>query len=130
MAAMAAARALTVNQYLERRNRYDGLCANMEVAPEYDRTTAASRYTEVPLFPSGRPAIAEEATHNEWPELLPHVATALQPAGGACGAPGPSAAPAGGSPSLSDHRASQIFLEASLPCCLRPRTSSVSNSAN
>ena len=39
-------------------------------------------------------------------------------------------APAGGSPSLCDHRASQIFLEASLPCCLRPRTSSVSNSAN
>ena len=42
MAAMAAARALTLNDYLTRRNRYDGLCANMEVAPEYDRATAAS----------------------------------------------------------------------------------------
>ena len=52
MAAMAAARALTVNQYLERRNRYDGLCANMEVTPTYDRAPASR---EVPLFPSGRP---------------------------------------------------------------------------
>ena len=39
-------------------------------------------------------------------------------------------APAGGSPSDGAHRASQIFLEASLPCCRSPRTSSVSNSAN
>ena len=39
-------------------------------------------------------------------------------------------APAGGSPSDGAHRASQIFLEASFPCCLKPRTSSVSNSAN
>ena len=52
MAAMAAARALTVNQYLERRNRYDGLCANMEVTPTYDRAPASR---EVPLFPQGRP---------------------------------------------------------------------------
>ena len=41
MAAMAAARALTVNQYLERRNRYDGLCSNMEVTPTYDRAPAS-----------------------------------------------------------------------------------------
>ena len=52
MAAMAAARALTVNQYLERRNRYDGLCANMEVTPTYDRAPASR---EVPIFPQGRP---------------------------------------------------------------------------
>ena len=71
MAAMAAARALTLNDYLTRRNRYDGLCANMEVAPEYDRATAASRYTEVPLFPSGRPAIAEEAALPEYPNPPP-----------------------------------------------------------
>ena len=46
---------------------------------------AGQRESHAP-FPSPRKvchAIAEEATHTEWPELLPHVATALQPTGGA-----------------------------------------------
>ena len=47
MAAMAAARALTVNQYLERRNRYDGLCANMEVTPTYDRAPASREVADL-----------------------------------------------------------------------------------
>ena len=52
MAAMAAARAHMLQQYLARQNRYDGLCGNIEVTPFYDQAPASR---EMPFFPSGRP---------------------------------------------------------------------------
>ena len=89
--ARRGARGGASNAAARARGRDRQRCAQGEAPPRSESRArvlamgAGQRESHAP-FPSPRKvchAIAEEATHTEWPELLPHVATALQPTGGA-----------------------------------------------